>query len=65
MLATRSLAAAIILTFLAMVAAPPAAASRIKDVVNFEGIRDNMLIGYGLVVGLAGTGDSLRNAPFT
>ena len=38
---------------------------RIKDVVNIEGVRDNMLIGYGLVVGLKGTGDSLTNAPFT
>jgi len=42
-----------------------ASASRIKDVVDFEGVRSNMLIGYGLVVGLNGTGDSLRNAPFT
>ncbi len=42
-----------------------AAASRIKDIVNFEGVRDNMLVGYGLVVGLNGTGDSLTNAPFT
>ncbi len=41
------------------------AASRIKDVVNFEGVRDNMLVGYGLVVGLNGTGDSLTNVPFT
>ena len=39
--------------------------SRIKDLVEVEGIRDNMLIGYGLVVGLNGSGDSLRNAPFT
>jgi flagellar P-ring protein precursor FlgI len=41
------------------------AASRLKDVVNFEGVRDNMLVGYGLVVGLNGSGDSLTNAPFT
>ncbi|MDR3449337.1 MAG: flagellar basal body P-ring protein FlgI [Alphaproteobacteria bacterium] len=41
------------------------ASSRLKDVVNFEGVRDNMLVGYGLVVGLNGTGDSLTNAPFT
>lgn len=41
------------------------AASRIKDVADVEGVRDNLLIGYGLVVGLDGTGDSLRNAPFT
>ena len=33
--------------------------------VEFEGVRDNLLVGYGLVVGLKGTGDSLRNAPFT
>ncbi len=41
------------------------ASSRIKDIADFEGVRDNQLIGYGLVVGLQGTGDSLRNAPFT
>lgn len=49
-----------------MVAADTAAANaRIKDLVDFEGVRGNDLVGYGLVVGLAGTGDSLRNAPFT
>jgi len=42
-----------------------AAAARIKDIVSFEGVRDNQLVGYGLVVGLNGTGDSLNNAPFT
>lgn len=41
------------------------AASRIKDIVYFEGIRDNTLLGYGLVVGLNGTGDNLKNSPFT
>src|SRR5690606_39763046 len=35
------------------------------DIVQIEGVRDNQLIGYGLVVGLNGTGDSLNNAPFT
>ncbi len=44
---------------------PANATSRIKDIADFEGIRDNMLVGYGLVVGLNGSGDSLRNAPFT
>ncbi len=39
--------------------------ARIKDIVQFEGVRDNMLIGYGLAVGLNGTGDTLNNAPFT
>jgi flagellar P-ring protein precursor FlgI len=42
-----------------------AATSRIKDVATLEAARDNQLIGYGLVIGLQGTGDSLRNAPFT
>lgn len=41
------------------------ASSRLKDLVAFEGVRDNMLVGYGLVVGLNGTGDTLTNAPFT
>lgn len=40
-------------------------AARIKDVVAFEGIRENMLMGYGLVVGLNGTGDKLQNNAFT
>ncbi|MFQ6017279.1 MAG: flagellar basal body P-ring protein FlgI [Kiloniellaceae bacterium] len=39
--------------------------SRIKDIAEFEGIRDNLLVGYGLVVGLKGTGDDLDSAPFT
>ncbi|MCB1721589.1 MAG: flagellar basal body P-ring protein FlgI [Alphaproteobacteria bacterium] len=39
--------------------------SRIKDIVDIEGVRDNQLVGYGLVVGLNGTGDSLGNSPFT
>jgi flagellar P-ring protein precursor FlgI len=38
---------------------------RIKDLVDFDGVRGNDLIGYGLVVGLNGSGDGLRNAPFT
>ncbi len=44
---------------------PALAFSRIKDLADVEGIRENMLIGYGLVVGLNNTGDSLKNAPFT
>lgn len=46
-------------------AASAHAKSRIKDIVAVEGIRDNILIGYGLVVGLNGTGDKLTNAVFT
>jgi flagellar P-ring protein precursor FlgI len=38
---------------------------RIKDIADVEGVRDNQLVGYGLVVGLNGTGDRLRNAAFT
>jgi flagellar P-ring protein precursor FlgI len=44
---------------------PAAAGVRIKDVTSVRGVRANQLIGYGLVVGLKGTGDSLRSAPFT
>ena len=44
---------------------PAGAASRIKDLANVEGVRQNQLIGYGLVVGLNGTGDTLNNIPFT
>ena len=42
-----------------------ASAARIKDIADFEGVRENQLVGYGLVVGLNGTGDSLNNSPFT
>jgi flagellar P-ring protein precursor FlgI len=41
------------------------ATSRIKDLANIEGLRQNQLIGYGLVVGLNGSGDTLNNIPFT
>ena len=44
---------------------PAGAASRIKDLANIEGVRQNQLIGYGLVVGLNKTGDFLNNIPFT
>ncbi|KQT66302.1 flagellar biosynthesis protein FlgI [Aureimonas sp. Leaf460] len=38
---------------------------RIKDITTVKGVRDNQLVGYGLVIGLQGSGDSLRNSPFT
>jgi len=44
---------------------PAGATSRIKDLANIEGVRQNQLVGYGLVVGLNGTGDTLNNIPFT
>jgi flagellar P-ring protein precursor FlgI len=58
-----------ILTALALAVcflAPPATAQiRIKDIVDMEGVRDNQLVGYGLVIGLNGTGDRLRSSVFT
>jgi flagellar P-ring protein precursor FlgI len=39
--------------------------ARIKDVATLQSARDNQLVGYGLVIGLQGTGDGLRNSPFT
>jgi flagellar P-ring protein precursor FlgI len=66
---TKTLQAALLaaLVALAYLAVPTAAGatSRIKDLVNVEGVRENQLIGYGLVVGLNGTGDTLNNIPFT
>jgi flagellar P-ring protein precursor FlgI len=55
------------LALLALLIAVPAAAQqvRLKDLVDFDGVRGNDLLGYGLVVGLNGTGDGLRNSPFT
>ena len=46
-------------------ATPAGATSRIKDLANIEGVRQNLLVGFGLVVGLNGTGDTLNNIPFT
>ncbi len=63
---TRTLKAAFAAALALICAVPPAVAtSRIKDLANIEGIRQNQLIGYGLVVGLNGTGDTLNNIPFT
>ncbi len=64
----RRLFALVLLALLCLPALPMQAATtttRIKDIVDFEGVRENMLVGYGLVVGLNGTGDSLNNSPFT
>jgi len=63
--AARALLGALALVLAATLAAPAGASSRIKDITDFEGVRDNPLVGYGLVVGLNGTGDSLRNSGFT
>lgn len=46
-------------------ASPASALSRIKDLAAIEGVRENQLVGYGLVTGLNGTGDTLNNCPMT
>ena len=64
----RGLPVTLLLAVLAATTAPTApaeAAVRIKDIATIGGMRDNQLVGYGLVVGLLGTGDTMRNAPFT
>ena len=48
-----------------LLAAPAEAATRIKDITLVKNVRPNQLIGYGIVVGLNGTGDTLRGSPFT
>lgn len=53
------------LAFLLACLVPARAEVRIKDIADIQGVRDNQLVGYGLVMGLKGTGDSLRNSPFT
>ncbi|WP_298960537.1 flagellar basal body P-ring protein FlgI [uncultured Methylobacterium sp.] len=56
----------LLLVLLALLSAGPALAlSRVKDLAGIEGVRPNQLVGYGIVVGLNGTGDTLNNAPFT
>jgi flagellar P-ring protein precursor FlgI len=54
-----------VMSLLMLVCAPFAAAERIKDMAQVQGVRTNQLIGYGLVVGLPGTGDQTSQAPFT
>lgn len=61
----RRLLSAALLVALGLSPLAAQAASRIKDIADFQGIRDNQLVGYGLVVGLNGTGDDLDSALFT
>jgi flagellar P-ring protein precursor FlgI len=61
----RSLCSLLVACALIVAPLPAAAFSRIKDLADIEGVRDNMLMGYGLVVGLGATGDSMQNVPFT
>lgn len=57
--------AALLALGIVMAAGPAQALSRIKDLASVEGVRTNQILGYGIVVGLNGTGDTLNNAPFT
>lgn len=59
---TTGLAAAVIILFIVLIHAQPAGAVRLKDISSFSGVRDNDLVGYGLVVGLSGTGDGTNSA---
>lgn len=54
-----------VLACIMLATGPALPAARIKDVASLQAGRDNQLIGYGLVVGLQGTGDSMRSSPFT
>lgn len=54
-----------LLIFTLIFVSSPAAADRLKDIVDIQGVRENQLIGYGLVVGLNGTGDKTSQTPFT
>lgn len=53
------------LAFAALLSCPPAQATRIKDLASLEGVRENQLLGYGLVIGLNGTGDDIKKSVFT
>ncbi len=53
------------LLVLAVLHVPAAHAERLKDLASWQGVRGNQLIGYGLIVGLDGTGDQTSQAPFT
>ncbi len=69
MTATQSIAfrpfARLMLLIGLVLVAMPAQAERIRELASFAGVRDNVLVGYGLVVGLDGTGDQTMQAPFT
>jgi flagellar P-ring protein precursor FlgI len=61
----RRCAAPLALLVLLLAAVAPVQAQRIKDLATVQGVRSNQLIGYGLVVGLDGTGDQTTQTPFT
>lgn len=61
----RHLARALAVSAVCLMAVGTAQAERIKDLASIQGVRSNQLIGYGLVVGLDGSGDQVRQTPFT
>lgn len=62
---TRLISLLGLVALLLLAAGPASALSRVKDLASIEGVRQNQLVGYGIVVGLNGTGDTLNNIPFT
>ncbi|MCI0599496.1 MAG: flagellar basal body P-ring protein FlgI [Beijerinckiaceae bacterium] len=54
-----------LILLLCMMSVPASASVRIKDITTLQGVRENQIVGYGLVVGLQGTGDTLTNSIFT
>lgn len=62
---SKTILAAATLMFVLTASSAAFASSRIKDIVQFQGVRDNLLVGYGLVVGLNNTGDTLATGHFT
>ncbi|MEM9839112.1 MAG: flagellar basal body P-ring protein FlgI [Pseudomonadota bacterium] len=62
---SQAFAALVTFFALGLLLSTPASGSRLKDITKIEGVRENQLIGYGLVVGLPGSGDRTQNALFT
>lgn len=54
-----------LILLLCVLSLPASASVRIKDITSLQGVRDNQIVGYGLVVGLQNTGDTLANSTFT
>ncbi len=65
MIAMKRISAVLLALAVTMLSPPQAQAERVKDIATVAGVRSNQLIGYGLVVGLDGTGDRTTQAPFT
>lgn len=62
---TKSATLCVLALIISLYSSTANASSRIKDIADFEGVRDNQLVGYGLVVGLNGSGDNIKSIDFT